>query len=42
MHTVTDEELLSPSVVQSSAAMFETMKPFLDYLGSIVPGLAGP
>jgi len=39
MRTVTDKELLSPSVVQSSAAIFKTMKPFLDYLGSILPGL---
>jgi uncharacterized protein (TIGR02453 family) len=40
MHTVTDKELLSPSVVQSSTAIFKTMKPFLDYLGSILPGMA--
>jgi uncharacterized protein (TIGR02453 family) len=42
MHTVTDKELLAPSVVQSSVAIFKTMKPFLDYLGSILPGLARP
>lgn len=37
MHTVTDKEVVSPSVVQTSAAVFKTMKPFLDYLGSILP-----
>jgi uncharacterized protein (TIGR02453 family) len=37
MHNVTDKELLSPSVVQTSAAVFKTMKPLLDYLGSILP-----
>lgn len=42
MHTMTDKELLAPSVVQSSVAVFKTMKPFLDYLGSILPGLARP
>ena len=35
-HTVTDKDLLSSSVVQNSAAVFKTMKPFLDYLGSIL------
>jgi hypothetical protein len=40
MHTVTDKELLSPLVVQASAAIFKTMKPFLDYLGSISPKMA--
>ena len=35
-HSVTDEELLSPSVVQASAAVFRTMKPFRDYLRSIL------
>ena len=39
MHTVPDKELVSPSVVQSSVAIFKTMKPFLDYLGSILPGM---
>jgi uncharacterized protein (TIGR02453 family) len=42
IHTVTDKELLSPSVVQSSVAIFKTMKPFLDYLGLILPGMARP
>jgi uncharacterized protein (TIGR02453 family) len=42
MRTVTDKELLSPSLVQSSVATFKTMKPFLDYLGSILPGMARP
>jgi uncharacterized protein (TIGR02453 family) len=42
MHAVTDKELLSPLVVQSSAAIFRTMKPFTDYLGSILPGMARP
>ena len=37
MHTLADKELLSPSIVQASAAVFKTMKPFLDYLGSILP-----
>ena len=37
MHTLTDKELLSPSLVKSSVAAFKTMKPFLDYLGSILP-----
>ncbi len=36
MHTVTDREISSPSVVQSSTAVFKTMKPFLDLLGSIL------
>jgi uncharacterized protein (TIGR02453 family) len=36
MHTVSDSEILSPSVVRTSAAVFKTMKPFLDYLGSIL------
>ncbi|HVO37516.1 MAG TPA: DUF2461 domain-containing protein [Spirochaetia bacterium] len=40
MHTATDKELLSPSVVQESAAIFKTMKPFLDYLGRILPPMA--
>jgi uncharacterized protein (TIGR02453 family) len=40
MHTVKDKELLSPSVVQSSATVFKTMKPFLDYLGSLLPSVA--
>jgi uncharacterized protein (TIGR02453 family) len=40
MHTVGDTQLLSPSVVQSSASVFKTMKPFLDYLGSILPRMA--
>ena len=40
MHTLTDKELLSPSVVQSSAAIFKTMKPLLDYLGSLLPSVA--
>ena len=35
MHMVTDKDLVSSSVVQESAAVFKTMKPFLDYLGSI-------
>lgn len=35
-HSVTDEELLSPSVVQAGAAVFRTMKPFRDYLRSII------
>ncbi len=35
-HSVSDEELLSPSVVQESAAVFRTMKPFRDYLRSII------
>ena len=39
-HTVTDKELLSPSVVQSAAAVYKTMKPFMDYLGSIRPPVA--
>ena len=39
MHTVTDKELRSPAVVQSSAAVFRTMKPLLDYLGSILPSM---
>jgi uncharacterized protein (TIGR02453 family) len=37
MHTVTDKELLSPSIVQQSAAVYKTMKPLLDYLASILP-----
>jgi uncharacterized protein (TIGR02453 family) len=37
VHMVTDKELRAPSVVQSSAAIFRTMKPFLDYLASILP-----
>lgn len=40
MHTVTDKELVSSSVVQASAAIFKTMKPFLDYLGSMLPPMA--
>ena len=40
MRTVTDKEMLSPTAVQSAAAIFKTMKPFLDYLGSILPGAA--
>jgi uncharacterized protein (TIGR02453 family) len=40
MHTVPDKELLSPAMVQSSAAVFKTMKPLMDYLGSILPGMA--
>jgi len=40
MHTVTDKELVSSSVVQASAAVFKTMNPFLDYLGSILPPMA--
>jgi uncharacterized protein (TIGR02453 family) len=40
MHTVTDKELLSPSVVPASLAIFKIMKPFLDYLGSILQGMA--
>jgi uncharacterized protein (TIGR02453 family) len=39
MHTLTDKALLSPSLVKSSVAVFKTMKPFLDYLGSILPGM---
>ncbi len=35
-HAVSDGELLSPSVVQESAAMFRTMKPFRDYLRSVI------
>jgi uncharacterized protein (TIGR02453 family) len=35
MHIVTDKDLLSSSVVQDSVAVYRTMKPFLDYLGSI-------
>lgn len=38
MHTVMDKELLSPSPVPSCVAVFKIMKPFLDYLGSILPG----
>jgi uncharacterized protein (TIGR02453 family) len=34
-HSVTDKDLGSSSLVQESAAVFKTMKPFLDYLGSI-------
>jgi uncharacterized protein (DUF2461 family) len=34
---MTDAEVVSPSVVQSTAAFFKTMKPFLDYLGTILP-----
>jgi hypothetical protein len=37
---VTDKELVSSSVVQASAAVFKTMKPFLDYLGSNLPPMA--
>jgi uncharacterized protein (TIGR02453 family) len=37
MHTVMDKELLSSSVVQESAAVYKTMKPFLDYLKTIPP-----
>jgi hypothetical protein len=36
MRTLSDKEISTPSVVQSSAAVFKTMKPFLDYLGSIL------
>src|SRR5208337_504606 len=39
MHTVTDKELLSPSLVQSCVAVFKTMKPLLDYLESTLPGI---
>jgi uncharacterized protein (TIGR02453 family) len=34
---LTDSEVLSPSLVQSSAKVFRTMKPLLDYLGSTLP-----
>jgi uncharacterized protein (TIGR02453 family) len=37
MHTVTDKDLLSLSIVQDSAAVYKTMKPFLDYLKTILP-----
>ena len=37
MHAVTDKDLLSSSVVQESAAVYKTMKPFLDYLQTIIP-----
>lgn len=37
MRTLSDKEISSSSVVQSSAAVFKTMKPFLDYRGSILP-----
>jgi uncharacterized protein (TIGR02453 family) len=37
MHTVTDKDLLSSSIVQDSAAVYKTMKPFLDYLKTILP-----
>jgi uncharacterized protein (DUF2461 family) len=37
MHPVTDKDVLSSSVVQKSAAVYKTMKPFLDYLQSILP-----
>ena len=40
MHTMTDQEISSPSAVQASAAVFKTMKPFLDFLGSILPPTA--
>ena len=40
MHTVADKELVSSSVVQASAAVFKTMKPLLDYLGSTLPPMA--
>ncbi len=39
MHTVPDKELLSAGVVQASAAVFKIMKPFLDYLGSVMPAM---
>ena len=35
MHELSDEDLVSPTIVRKSAA-FRTMKPFLDYLGSIL------
>jgi uncharacterized protein (TIGR02453 family) len=37
MHTVADKDLLPSSVVQESAAVYKTMKPFLDYLKTILP-----
>jgi uncharacterized protein (TIGR02453 family) len=40
MHTVPDKELLAPSAVHSAAAVFKAMKPLMDYLGSILPGMA--
>jgi uncharacterized protein (TIGR02453 family) len=41
MHTVTDKELLAPSAARQGAAIFKTMKPFLDYLGSLQPRMSG-
>jgi uncharacterized protein (TIGR02453 family) len=38
MHTVTDKDLLSSAVVQKSAEVYKTMKPFLDYLQMIAAG----
>jgi hypothetical protein len=37
MHNVADKDLLSSSVVQESSAVYKTMKPFLDYLQTILP-----
>ena len=37
MHSVADKDLISPAVVQTSAAVFKTMKPLLDYLRMILP-----
>jgi uncharacterized protein (TIGR02453 family) len=35
MHTLTDKDVLSSSVVRESVSVYKTMKPFLDYLQSI-------
>jgi uncharacterized protein (TIGR02453 family) len=36
MHDLSDEDLVGPAIVRKSVGAFKTMKPFLDYLGSIL------
>lgn len=40
-HDLTDKDVLSPTLVKDSAAVFRALKPFVNYLDMIIPRMKG-